>query len=67
MTIITPQWQRSMSIKIWTQGMKKTLMVITEPKKDRGTSSLKLDNQMWNYLPKIKKMIKIPPSMMMRQ
>ena len=34
-------------------------------KKDRGVATLKRENEMWNYLPKINRIIKVPPSMMM--
>lgn len=40
-------------------------MRILEPKKERGMATLKIDKEMWNYLPKTNKVMKIPPSMMM--
>jgi len=52
-------------MKAWTQGMKKTLLRITSPKKEAGLATLRIDNEMWNYLPKANKVMKIPPSMMM--
>ena len=33
--------------------------------KDRGVATLKIDKEMWNFFPKINKVIKVPPSMMM--
>jgi outer membrane lipoprotein-sorting protein len=65
MQIVTPHWERTLKMDIWTQGKDKTFIRITEPKKERGTATLRLDNEMWNYLPKTNKVIKIPPSMMM--
>ena len=65
MKVRTPDYQREMSMKMWSRGMDDTLVVITAPRKEEGTASLKRGNEMWNYLPKIKKTIRIPPSMMM--
>lgn len=49
----------------WSEGMDKTFIRITAPKKDEGVATLRIDNEMWNYLPKTDKVIKVPPSMMM--
>lgn len=65
MKIVTPNWERTMEMQIWTKGMEKTFIRILAPKKDRGVATLKLDEEMWNYFPKIDKAIKVPPSMMM--
>ncbi len=65
MEIVTPHWQRTLRMKIWTEGMDKTFIRIIEPKKERGVATLRIGSEMWNYLPKVNKVIKIPPSMMM--
>jgi outer membrane lipoprotein-sorting protein len=65
MKIITPNWQRTLEMKIWTQGLEKTLIRILSPKKEKGMGTLRIGNEMWNYLPKTNKVMKIPPSMMM--
>lgn len=65
MEIVTPHWQRTLAMNCWTQGMDKTFLRITAPKKERGVATLRIENQMWNYLPKTNKVIKVPPSMMM--
>ncbi len=65
MEIITPHWTRKLKIKSWSLGKDKTFMRILEPKKEKGMATLKLDREMWNYLPKTNKVMKIPPSMMM--
>ena len=65
MEIITPRWSRTLAMKAWTSGMDKTFVRITAPKKERGLTTLRLENEMWNYLPKTNKVMKIPPSMMM--
>jgi len=65
MIIETPHWKRTLLMDVWTEGMEKTFIRILSPKKDKGIATLKIGNQMWNYLPKVNKIIKIPPSMMM--
>lgn len=65
MKIETPNWKRSLKIKSWSLGTKRTFLRILEPKKERGIATLKIGNKMWNFLPKIDKIMKIPPSMMM--
>jgi len=65
MTIVTPNWQRTLEMQSWTRGMDDTFIRVLTPVKDRGVSTLKIDSDMWNYFPKINKTIKVPPSMMM--
>ncbi|MGB0936263.1 MAG: outer membrane lipoprotein-sorting protein [Colwellia sp.] len=65
MKIETPNWQRTLEMQSWTLGMDDTFIRVLSPRKDRGVTTLKIDNEMWNYFPKINKVIKVPPSMMM--
>ena len=65
MKIKTKHWERTLTMRMWTEGMEKTFVKILSPKKDRGVATLKRDKEMWNYFPKINKVIKVPPSMMM--
>ncbi len=65
MEIVTPHWQRTLRMRAWTQGTGKTFIRITEPAKERGVTTLRMGNEMWNYLPNTNKVIKVPPSMMM--
>jgi outer membrane lipoprotein-sorting protein len=64
MTIHRPSWERTMSMRAWTQGSKKTLVRVTAPKKDAGNGTLMVDNNMWSYAPKVNRVIKVPSSMM---
>ena len=65
MTIESEDWTRTLKMDIWSEGMDKTFIHITYPKKDAGISTLRIGNEMWNYFPKINKVMKVPPSMMM--
>lgn len=65
MIITTPHWTRELKMKVWTKGEDLTLIRITAPARERGMGTLKAGREMWNYLPAVNKVIKIPPSMMM--
>ncbi len=65
MHIVTPHWERTLAMTVWSKGMDKTFIRITAPKKEQGVATLRIENEMWNYLPKTNKVMKIPPSMMM--
>jgi len=64
MIIHRPDWERTMSMQSWTQGTKESLVRVTAPQKDRGNGTLMIDNSMWNYSPKVNRVIKVPSSMM---
>lgn len=64
MTVVRPSWSREVTMKSWSMGDEYYLILITEPVKDKGQTFLKRQNDMWNWMPSISKMIKIPPSMM---
>ena len=66
MEIETPRWKRTVEIEGWSKGKETSFMHIDAPKKDRGITFLKLDNEMWQYVPSIERIIKIPPSMMLQ-
>jgi len=64
MTIARPTWSRTVSMKSWSMGNDYYMILITEPARDKGQVFLKRESDMWNYVPSINRMIKIPPSMM---
>lgn len=66
MTIVRPDWTRSVTMKSWAKGTDYAIILITAPAKDKGQVFLKIKTDMWNWVPSIEKMIKIPPSMMMQ-
>jgi len=57
---------RTMRIESWGKGKKKNFTKILEPSRDKGITFLNLDKQMWQYVPKIERIIKIPASMMLQ-
>ncbi len=65
MEIIRPEWKRSVSMQTWSMGADYYIIYIMSPARDKGQVFLKRENNMWNWIPGISRMIKIPPSMMM--
>ncbi len=65
MHMVTPHWERTLELEVWSKGMDMTFILINSPKKEKGMATLRVENEMWNYLPKTDKIMKIPPSMMM--
>lgn len=65
MIVETPQYQRTLKMNGKSMGKELAFFRILSPRKDRGVSTLKRYEEMWNYFPKINKVIKVPPSMMM--
>jgi len=66
MRVVSLKHERVMKMQSWSEGTKKSFTKITYPPKDRGITFLSLDNQMWQYVPKIERIIKIPSSMMLQ-
>jgi len=64
MTIHRPDWHRTMRMRIWTQGLKNSLVRVISPPKDAGNATLMRNDEMWSFTPKINRVIKIPSSMM---
>lgn len=64
MIVKTRHYQRKLSLEAWSHGTDNSLVVIQAPIKDRGIATLKVGENIWNYLPKINRVTKIPPSMM---
>ena len=66
MSITSMGHTRTMKMQTWAKGTKKSFVKTIYPPKDKGITFLSLDNQMWQYVPKIERTIKIPTSMMLQ-
>ena len=64
MTLVRPKYTRTIGMKSWSLGNDYFLIYITDPARDKGQVFLKRSSDMWNWMPNINRMIKIPPSMM---
>ncbi len=63
-TIQRPKWKREMSLKTWTKGDDKSISLVTAPARDKGTVFLRVGKEVWNWVPTVERVIKLPPSMM---
>ena len=66
MEIIRPEWRRAIRLKSWDDRPGKRFFIhILAPVKDKDTTFLKVGGNLWMYLPKLERDIRIPPSMML--
>lgn len=64
MHIVTPHWERTLTMKAWSHGIDKTFIRILSPAREAGMASLRIGSEMWNFLPNTNSTVRIPPSMM---
>jgi len=64
MEVVTEHWKRSLTMEVWSLGTEYSLIRVSAPTKEAGTATLKAGNDIWNYLPKVDRTIKVPVSMM---
>jgi len=66
MHIQTADWQRSISFQSWDDRMGNRFFIrVVSPRKEKGTAWLKSGKNLWMYLPKLERDIRIPASMML--
>lgn len=59
MDVKTARWERAMKMEAWSLGEDYSLVRILEPKKERGTATLKSQDDLFTYLSKTGRSIKI--------
>lgn len=64
MQVKTSRYERTMKMEAFSKGSEKSLIRILEPAKDQGITTLKVDDNLWNYLPKVDRTMKVPAGMM---
>lgn len=62
--IIRPSWTREVNLKMWLKGDDYAMALILAPEKDKGITFLRRSKEVWNWIPALEKIIKLPPSMM---
>lgn len=65
MKIETPNWERTLEIESDIEGKKLALSTIKSPAKEKGIRTLRIDNNMWNYFPKLKRKAAVSSSMLL--
>lgn len=67
MTVTTPRFTRVLEFRTWDdQKGDRSFTRILEPKKDRGTAFLKLGTTLWTYLPRVERITRMPPSLLLQ-
>ena len=64
MQVKTKRYERSVTMELQTQGTEKSLIRIVAPAKDKGVATLKMDDNLWNFLPNTGRTMKVPAAMM---
>ena len=69
MTVVSPRLSRPRVVAFhsWENTPeKKSLIRIDKPAKDEGTGFLKLHPNLWMYVPRVERTVRVPPSMMLQ-
>lgn len=64
MEVVTQNWERQITMELWSLGTDYSLVRVQAPAREAGTATLMADGDIWNYLPKVDRTIKVPASMM---
>jgi outer membrane lipoprotein-sorting protein len=63
--VVTPRTTRTLRMKAWSRGEDEALVIIESPPREEGIATLRVGQNLWNYLPRISRTIRVPPSMML--
>ncbi len=66
MQVKKPDIDRTLKMRLWTKGREKALVKILAPVKEKGTGNLRLGLELWQFLPNVDRVIRIPPSLMLQ-
>lgn len=58
--------ERTLDFRTWSEGKDKAVVKILNPVKDRDIGNLRLDLSLWQFLPNVDRVVKVPPSMMLQ-
>jgi hypothetical protein len=63
--VTSPRTARTLRLRAWTRGEEEALVVVEAPPREAGTATLRVGDNLWNWLPRIARTIRVPPSMML--
>jgi outer membrane lipoprotein-sorting protein len=69
MTVVSPRLRkpREVAFRSWDdRGRDRSFIRILSPAKDAGTGFLRLPPNLWTYVPRVERTMRIPPSMMLQ-
>jgi hypothetical protein len=61
MSVMNDGNARELRMHAFTRGADKALILIEAPARDKGTATLRVHDNLWNYLPRIARTIRVPP------
>ncbi len=64
MTVVTPKWTRTLDIEGWNKGRNRAYILIHAPAKEKGTTTLRRGSEMWTWMARVERLLKVPPTMM---
>lgn len=64
MDIKKENWERSITMEYWSKGKDKSMFRILEPAREKGIGTLRNDKEIWNYLPRTNRTIRLNSAMM---
>jgi hypothetical protein len=60
MEVVTQRWTRTMEMEMWSLGQDYSLVRVLAPAREAGTATLKVERDIWNYLPRVDRTIRVP-------
>lgn len=66
MTVKSRRFKRQLEMESWSSGTEKAFVRIASPVREKGITFLKIGKDLWQFVPKIERVMKIPPSMMLQ-
>lgn len=64
MQVVRPRWQNEISFKFCSMDKDYSMVLISDPAREKGQTYLMVDNEMWMWNPSISRIVKLGPSMM---
>jgi outer membrane lipoprotein-sorting protein len=64
MVVHSPRGDRTVEMKVWSEGTKKSFTEYLAPAREKGTKMLKLDDQLWMFSPSADRIIQISGHML---
>ncbi len=62
LTVVRPDQQSQYVLQVWTDGDTRSLVQVKAPAKDAGQAFLTVDQNLWIYNPRLKRVLRLPPS-----
>ncbi|MES2855633.1 MAG: outer membrane lipoprotein-sorting protein [Bdellovibrionota bacterium] len=66
MEVVRDDDVRTMEIRLATRGADRALIKILKPNKDKNAGNLRIDLNLWQFLPNVDRLIRVPSSMMLQ-